>query len=288
MNRRTLLTMSAAAIGSVVVRQQATSALELIAQDAGEFPELIITLTDEGFSFPEGTTSGRYAVSIVNESSVPSHSSLGLLPEGIDLAIVEEAMASESEDVPQWVLDTKWVGLPDWGFPGETRTGIVDLPPGAYLGFSPFEGWFNIIDIPGEPVSAADPEATVSVQLVEMGFSWGQDAFPAGPQLLQVTNTGTTLHDIQFLAVPEGSTTEHAMEMFMLEESGGTPSPDNPLSALNDEFAPVAATSILAPGVTTWVNVDLAPGSYLVMCPLPFPSGPPHAFLGMMEIVTVA
>lgn len=287
MNRRTLLSISAAAIASVAL-PKAGRTLAVATQDADGITELTITLTDEGFSFPEGTTSGRYAVSIVNESSVPSHSSLGLLQEGIDLAIVEEAMASESEDVPQWVLDTKWVGLPDWGFPGETRTGIVDLPPGAYLGFSPFEGWFNIIDIPGEPVSAPDPEATVSVQLVEMGFSGGLDTFPAGPQLLQVTNTGTTLHDIQFLAVPEGSTTEHAMEMFMLEESGGTPSPDNPLSALNDEFAPVAATSILAPGVTTWVNVDLAPGSYLVMCPLPFPSGPPHAFLGMMEIVTVA
>ncbi len=96
------------------------------------------------------------------------------------------------------------------------------------------------------------------------------------------------MHDIQFLSVPEGATTDHAMEMFMLEETGGTPSPDNLLANLNDEWAPVAACSILAPGVTTWIDIDLAPGSYLVMCPLPFPSGPPHAFLGMMEVVTVA
>ncbi|MCC6943261.1 MAG: hypothetical protein IT335_01720 [Thermomicrobiales bacterium] len=286
MNRRTLLTISAAALGGMVLPKGGRF-LTLAAQETSGFPELIVTVTDEGFSFPEGTTSGRYAVSIVNESSAPSHSSLGLLPSDVDLATVQADMESDSEETPQWALDAKWVGLPDWGFPGETRTGIVDLPPGTYLGFSPFDGWFNFIDIPGEPISAPDPEATVSVELIEMGFTWGQDALPSGPQLLQVTNIGATLHDIQFLAVPDGSTTDHAMEMFMVEETGGTPSPDNPLATLNDDFAPVAATSIVAPGVTTWLDIDLAPGSYLVMCPLPFPSGPPHAFLGMMEIITV-
>lgn len=280
MNRRTLLAISAAAIGKVAL-PSTNRALASATQVSDGFPELTIKVTDEGFSFPEGTTSGRYAVSVVNESSAPSHSSLGLLPEGVDLAAVEADMESDSEETPQWALDTKWVGLPDWGFPGETRTSIVDFPPGTYLGFSPFDGWFNFIEIPGEPISAAQPEATASVELIEMGFVWGQEALLAGPQLLKVTNSGATLHDIQFLAVPDGTTSDHAMEMFMLEEMGGTPSPDNPLSALNDEFAPVAATSIVAPGVTTWLGIDLTPGSYLVMCPLPFPSGPPHAFLGM-------
>jgi hypothetical protein len=287
MNRRTLLKVSAASMAALAL-PTATRTLAQATPEAGDLPELSITVRDDGFDIPDGLTAGRYAVSVINAGMAPAHASLGLLPVGIDLAMVEDAMASESEAVPQWMLDTKWVGLPDWGFPGETRTGIVDLPPGMYLGFSPFEGWFNIIEIPGETISVPDPAATVSVELVEMAFTWGQDALPSGPQLLQITNAGATLHDIQFLSVPEGATTDHAMEMFMLEETGGTPSPDNLLANLNDEWAPVAACSILAPGVTTWIDIDLAPGSYLVMCPLPFPSGPPHAFLGMMEVITVA
>ncbi|MCA9859931.1 MAG: hypothetical protein KC438_09420, partial [Thermomicrobiales bacterium] len=273
MNRRTLLNVSAAALASIAI--PSSGRIRILAQDTAAFPELIVTLTDDGFSVPEGTTSGRYAVSVVNESSMPSHSSLGLLPKGVDLAMVEEVMASDSEDVPQWILDTKWVGLPDWGFPGETRTGIVDLPPGTYLGFSASESWFNIIEIGGEPIpgDTPEPEATLSVELIEMAFTWGQDAVPSGPQRLRVLNAGTTLHDIQFYPVPDGTTTDHAMEMFMLDE-GGTPAPENPMSAMSeDEFVPAAATSIIAPGVTSWLDIDLAPGTYLVMCPLPFPSG---------------
>lgn len=287
MNRRTVL-KGASALAASVVLARSRAASGQSTPEAGNFPALTIKVTDAGFVFPAGLTAGRYAVEMVNEASTPSHSSLGLLPEGIDLTMVNEAMASESEEVPQWILDTRWVGLPDWGFPGETRTGIVDLPPGTYLGFSPFEGWFGIHEIPGDQISASDPQADASVDLIEMAFTWGQPALSSGPQVLEVTNLGATLHDIQFLAVPEGTTTDHAMEMFMLEE-GATPPADNPLSTISGEnFAPVAATSILAPGVTSWLDIDLAPGSYLVMCPLPFPSGPPHAFLGMMEIITVA
>lgn len=286
MHRRTLLKGT----GGLAMGLLATRSLSAMAEDAPAsetFPALTITVTDDGFVIPEGTVAGRYAVTVANESTTPSHSSLGLLPEGTDPDMVAEAMTSDSEDVPQWVLDTRWVGLPDWGMPGESRTGIVDFLPGTYLGFSPFLGWFNLIEIGGAAFEAADPIADVSVELVEMGFDWSHETVPAGPQLLKVTNIGTTLHDIQFLAVPDGTTVDHAMEAFMVEDAGGTPSPDNPLANIGDEFAPAAATSIVAPGVTTWISLDLAPGSYLVMCPLPFPSGPPHAFLGMMEIVTV-
>lgn len=289
MNRRTLL-KGTGCLAAITFIARTPVAFAQGTPETATLPELLVSLTDDGFVFPEEMTSGRYAVSIVNESSAPSHSSFGLLPEGIDRATVEAAWASETEDVPQWILDTKWVGLPDFGLPGETRTGIVDFPPGTYLGFSPFQEWFNLVEVGGEPIGSdvAEPDATLSVELIEMSFAWGQEAILSGPQLLQVANAGATLHDIQFYPVPEGTTSDHAMEMFMLEE-GGTPPPDNPLSALaEDEFLPAAATSIVAPGVTTWLDMNLSPGTYLVMCPLPFPSGPPHAMLGMMEIITVA
>lgn len=283
MNRRTLLKVSAAAMTAVTLPRTG----RILAQDSGAFPELTIMVTDDGFVFPEGTTAGRYAVSVVNESSMPSHSPLGLLPEGTDLAAVEEFITSDSEEVPQWVLDTKWVGLPDWSFPGEARSGIVDLPAGTYLGFGTIAPWISIFEIEGDAIDAPDPEATLGVELTEMSFVWAQDAVPAGPGLLKVSNIGATLHDIQFYPVPDGTTTDHVMELFMLEE-GDAPSPENPLSALTEEeFVPAAATSIIAPGVTSWLDIDLSPGTYMVMCPLPFPSGPPHAMLGMIEIITV-
>ncbi|MBX3071077.1 MAG: hypothetical protein KF883_11300 [Thermomicrobiales bacterium] len=289
MNRRTLLKISAAAMSGITLPRVVAPTNVLATQETSPFPELVITMTDDGFVFPEGTTSGRYVVKVVNESSAPSHSPLGRLPEGIDLAAVEEAFAEEeSDDVPQWMLDTEWVGLPDWGLPAETRSGIVDFPPGTYLGFGALAPWFNIIEIGGDPIDAPPvPDATLSVELIEMAFSWGQDAVPSGPQLLRVANVGATLHDIQFYPVPEGTTTDHVIDLFMLEE-GDSLASDNPLAGMSaDDLVPAAAISIISPGVTSWIDINLAPGNYFVMCPLPFPSGPPHAFLGMMEIITV-
>jgi hypothetical protein len=82
MNRRTLLkstgglTLGLLATRSTIAFAQGTPA-------AGEFPALIITVTDDGYDIPEGLTAGRYAVSVVNNGSGPSHSSLGLLPDGV-------------------------------------------------------------------------------------------------------------------------------------------------------------------------------------------------------------
>jgi hypothetical protein len=39
--------------------------------------------------------------------------------------------------------------------------------------------------------------------------------------------------------------------------------------------------------MTSWLDIDLTPGTYAIACPLPIPAVP-HIMEGMVEIVTVA
>ncbi len=145
MNRRTLLKGTGGLAASLLLTRSA----HVFAQGtpaAGELPTLTITITDDGFEIPEGLTAGRYAVSVVNAGSAPSHSSLGRLPDGVTNNQVMADMSSESEELPDWFLNARYVGLPDWAAPGETRTGVVDLPGGSYFMFDPFSSRNAFVD----------------------------------------------------------------------------------------------------------------------------------------------
>jgi hypothetical protein len=71
--------------------------------------------------------------------------------------------------------------------------------------------------------------------------------------------------------------------MFSLPEDA-TPPPGVPELV----YQPVAAIGILAPGHTSWLDVELAPGRYLGACMLPFTTGYPHAMDGMYHLFDVA
>lgn len=308
MNRRTLLKGT----GGLAAGLLLTRGTRVFAQGtpaAGELPSLTITVRDDGYDIPEGLTTGRYAVSVVNNGSGPSHSSLGLLPDGVTQDDVLAFMTIGSEELPDWFLNAGYVGLPDWGAPGETRTGVVDLPAGNYFMFDPFSARNAFVTVAegGEMVSARSGSSMVhipafvtvaeggelvtepdkTVELTEMRFILPEGGLPTGAARLQVSNIGAIAHEFQVLAVPEGTTADRIIALFSLPE-GATPAPGDELAQMMANYQPVAATSILGAGLTSWIDVDLAPGAYAVLCMLPFPGGVPHAMEGMLEIVTLA
>ena len=55
-----------------------------------------------------------------------------------------------------------------------------------------------------------------------------------------------------------------------------------------DEITDVYATPNISPGHTTWIEVDLAPGTYAVACFVPDQeTQAPHALMGMVQVFTV-
>jgi hypothetical protein len=72
----------------------------------------------------------------------------------------------------------------------------------------------------------------------------------------------------------------------LFDPSTGTP----PAGMLGEgDFQPITGTQVLSPDASTWIGIDLQPGTYALMCFIPDRStGMPHAMLGMVSIVTVS
>lgn len=286
MNRRTLLKSTGGLTLGLLV-SPSTIAFAQATPTSGEFPTLTITVKDDGYDIPEGLTAGRYTVNVVNNGSGPSHSSLGRLPEGTTQEEVLDFMTSESEDLPDWFVNAGYVGLPDWPAPGETRTGIVDLPAGNYFMFDPFSARGGFTTVGAGEIPGTEPESTATVELTEMHFILPETGLPSGASVLKISNIGAIPHEFQVLAVPEGTTADQIVGLFALPFDA-TPIPGDPLSEMLANYAPVAASSIIGAGITSWIGADLPPGTYAVLCALPFPDGVPHAMQGMVEIVTIS
>ena len=287
MNRRTLLKGTGCLAANVFVARRTEMMVGAQSSPAaGEFPALTLTVNDDGYDIPEGLTAGRYAVSVVNNGSGPSHSSLGLLPDGVTQDEVMAFMSTESDDLPDWFVNAGYVGLPDWPAPGETRSGVVDLLAGNYFMFDPFSARGAFTTVGAGEIPATEPESTGTVELTEMHFILPEGGLPSGKSVLKISNIGAIPHEFQVLAVPEGTTADEIVALFALPFDA-TPIPGDPLSEMLANYQPVAASSIIGAGITSWIDADLQPGTYAVLCALPFPDGVPHAMQGMIEIVTI-
>ena len=227
MNRRTLLKGTGGLAASLLLTRSA----HVFAQGtpaAGEILTLTITITDDGFEIPEGLTAGRYAVSVVNAGTTPSHSSLGRLPDGVTEDQVMADMSSGSEELPDWFLNAGYVGLPDWPAPGETRTGVVDLPAGNYFMFDPFSDRHAFVTVVEGGEIGPEPLAQATIEMTEMRFVLPESR-RAGPARLKISNIGALPHEFQMLAVPEGTTADQIAALFAMPEDA-TPAPDDELA----------------------------------------------------------
>lgn len=113
------------------------------------------------------------------------------------------------------------------------------------------------------------------------GPKWsGSSSLPKKGTLLFKNADNTVPHFVFMQQVAEGTTTEQFLEFFTSEEEGPPP----------EWFLPgYLETGSLSPGRAMTVDYKLPPGQYVLACFFPDPNmqGMPHAFMGMIEMVTV-
>jgi hypothetical protein len=125
--------------------------------------------------------------------------------------------------------------------------------------------------------------------MFEYGFTLDGQLMP-GPQLLKVANVGAQPH-FMILVQPNEPVTKEQVSMLLEAEMAGTPTADAAAAAgLSNpdewKFAEYAGT--ISMGATEWIATDLDPGTYVLVCFVPdIETGMPHAFLGMVDVVTV-
>ncbi len=290
MHRRTFLGGSLAAAGLLATTHasRAARATSEASPSAGDdLPTLEIALTDTGFEFPQPLAAGRYAVLVSNTgTSTDSHFALGKLPDAVTDAQYDAWIAAEGEDTDALSFDDiEFVGVPDWPQPGEPSTGVVDLAPGRYFLFDPFDArGYMTIAVDGAAPAAGSPEpvSDLTVTLREMEIVVPDAAVTTASVRWKIENVGGMSHEVAVVPVSADFTEEHLQLLFSLPEDATPPAGTPELV-----YQPAAAIGILAKGHTSWLDVELKPGRYLAACMLPFGTGYPHAIDGMYRFFDV-
>lgn len=125
------------------------------------------------------------------------------------------------------------------------------------------------------------PAADVTVEMVDFHFSGIPAELEAGPKLWDVANTGEQGHVFVLVKLAEGATVEDFTVWMATPESRGGEMPETLGSDVPSGY-------FLDPGGRYFETIDLAPGSYVVVCPIPDPAtGQPHYDLGMIQTLDV-
>jgi hypothetical protein len=283
--------------------QQATPASGLTGLG---LPELNVTITATGFEgVPASLAAGRYLVSVTvandlsDGGAVDFLQPVGMTPEeflgSVGLASpvagaeATPAGGEEGGPPPPDIYQAKWAGGISAG-PGQTAQIILDLASGSWIawGDDPSAPQQPVVfDATGEmPANLPEPQSSATLTLGEYAINVSEGALTTGSQVLKIEDIGAQPHFLIMAKGPDNMTKEDIGSILEAEMSG-TPAAVsfNPDTDLED----ILATDTQSRGTTTWVSVDLQPGTYLVICFFPdMGDGLPHAFHGMYNVVKVA
>ena len=123
----------------------------------------------------------------------------------------------------------------------------------------------------------------VSIEAFDYGFT-SPDTIPAGMTTFTVVNAGQELHHHhhhhhqQLISLAEGMSVEDLLAALAEGEPEGPPPPG---------VEPAGGVSVLGPGVSGSVTMNLAPGNYVMVCFISDQNGVPHLALGMVSPLTV-
>lgn len=121
----------------------------------------------------------------------------------------------------------------------------------------------------GEPAAAAD-HTVVDVTATEYNFGLASSTLQAGPTALHLLNDGEEQHELSFARIGEGHTLQEALDFEGDPEEAGL---------ITD---PSGDSGRIDPGEDIFLNVDLEPGTYGMVCFVEAPDGTPHALKGMV------
>jgi hypothetical protein len=263
------------------------------------YPEIRVTSDGTTHDFPTELAAGRYHIVLENKGETGVDLEFWRLPDGITLeevtAFFEEANQSEEFLLPDFFYDMIFNGGPSTS-PGQTASVVLDLAPGEWVVnhyvYDPESDESNdspsIVTVTGEMPVLEEPPVDVDVTVIEMDFV-APDTIAAGPQIWRVSSRGLQIHHMVLSRVPDGTTEDQVMELaasFMGPPPAADATPDaNALSF--EDVEDIFDTLLFSFNQFNLYEIDLEPGTYVMICFMPDPSGTPHVMLGMVEIITV-
>jgi hypothetical protein len=240
-----------------------------------------VTATDYAFDAPDQIPAGLTAIRLVNQGPSLHHIQLMKLEEGKTLQDFLDAL--KGEQFPKWAKDAGGPAPPEVG---STSTVIQRLEVGTYalICFIPavdgmphvMKGMSRQLKVAAsDRPSAPEPKADLTVKLVDYDFQLSQ-AIPSGKHTILVENSGPQPHELAIVRLSPGKKPQDFFAWGM-KPVGPPPGTIH------------GGVSGILPGERVFVEVDLPPGEYGLLCFLPdAKDGKPHFLHGMGKQTTVA
>lgn len=247
----------------------------------GEPRTLTVTARDYALDLPDTLPEGAVTLRLVNQGKEFHHVWIARLEGGHTMADVQKALERRA-GFPEWL---RHIGGPNAPRPeGGEASATVVLTPGQYIvaclipgkdGIPHImKGMSRALTVVPSSRAARAPEADAVMTLRDYTFFLSRP-LTAGRHVIEVRNEGTQWHEFELVQLAPGKS-PHDVIAFIERGVGDPPG------------LPLGGVSPLAAGGTAYVDVDLAPGRYGLICFLPdHEDGKAHFEHGMVQEFTV-
>ena len=250
-------------------------------------PTVTFTAAEYAYDGPQNIPGGLTRIELVNAGEQEHMLWLVKLDEGKSFDDVMNVFATYETDpqMPQWMV---WYGGISAG-PGQSSAYTIELLPGRYALFSMSQdengvpdaakGMETMLTVTAAVENgSAPPTADLRTELVD--FSYIIEGTPlAGPQIIEVSNTGMEPHEVILLRLAEGTTVQDALDFMMAgEQAEGAP-----------PFEFFGGAGPMNSGLIAWYEADLEAGDYGLICFIGSPANDyaAHFMLGMVRQISV-
>jgi len=266
---------------------------------------ILVRATDQAYAvvLAPPVVEGWTQVTLQNESATPATVNFVKLQEGQTAGDISAAAFAAFNGaggtLPEWWQSSEFAGGA-WAAAGETVDTAVYLTPGRWVVFSsnPFSPQpvqtfavateQELVDVYGivpeaTPVGGeASPEAVAEglpadgeVSITDGAFT-GLDSPVSGPQVWAVTNDSSEVSELVLAFVAYEIPLEEATLWVPTVGAGDIGS-----GVIQN------ATGVISPGATVYLNLDLAPGTYVVFSTAPAAAGGLQSDGGLVQVIQV-
>lgn len=233
------------------------------------------------FAAPASVEAGAVEITMENAGPEPHQVQLFRLNDRVDAAQVIAAAKKDGSGLGVAKLGA-YAGGPNATDAGETQVATVALEAGNYVFLCLVPdakgrahaglGMVKALDVTDSAETAQVPEADYQVSTTEFDFTM-PDAWSG---TFTFTNDGEQDHEYQVMEIAKGKTAKD-FEAFFRAPPGQEPAGPPP-------WTTGGGGAVIEPGSSQTFELDLAPGTYFLMCFVADPQKKaPHFALGMMK-----
>jgi hypothetical protein len=235
--------------------------------------------TDFAFAQDGAMVPGTNEITLRNDGQQPHHLQLIRLGEGktFDDGLAALAAVEEGGPPPEWL---SFVGGPSMVDPGQSTTIVDTFEAGVHMmicfipdftdGVPHFvKGMIGSFEVSGERNSASLPSTDATITGSDYAYQL-PSGLRAGSRTVELTNAGAELHEVVVVRLNQGASIQDYLAFLAGEGPAGPP-----------PGVAIGGVQAIPPGVSQRAVLDLAAGTYGVLCFIPNGEGIPHFALGM-------